>query len=141
MARTMELPSMFAMLRLTLFLVVFGTQTAFKSEVIGESQSTGVFSGTVNKGPVVPAVRPGLGQPPSGVAGAQVDIANSAEKPVESVKTDSTGAFRVNLPAGTYKVTMPSLYGAMFTKDLPATVTIVAGQQTRLDIHLDTGMR
>jgi hypothetical protein len=26
-------------------------------------------------------------------------------------------------------------------KNLPATVTVKAGEQTRLDIHLDTGLR
>jgi hypothetical protein len=107
----------------------------------GNVRPSGVFSGTVSKGPVSPTVRAGAAEPPSGVAGAQVDISTLAETPVQSVKTDSSGAFRLSLPTGTYKVTMPSLYGAMFTRDLPATITITAGEETRLDIHLDTGMR
>jgi len=109
--------------------------------VIGDVQPTGVFAGTVTKGPVFPVVRPGAPEPPSGVAGAQVDIATPEGKPIASVQTDSSGAFKVSLPTGTYRVTMPSLHGAMFTRDLPATVTIATGQEKRLDIHLDTGMR
>jgi hypothetical protein len=137
----MPLRTLSAVLLLTLLLVGSRAQAESIPEVTGNIQSMGVLSGTVNKGPVFPVVRPGAATPPSGVAGAQVDIATSMEKPVQSVKTDSTGAFRANLPAGTYKVTMPSLYGAMFTRDLPATITIVAGRESRLDIHLDTGIR
>lgn len=36
---------------------------------------------------------------------------------------------------------MPSLYGAMFSKDLPAIVSVGVGEEKRLDIHLDTGIR
>jgi Carboxypeptidase regulatory-like domain len=103
-------------------------------------QSTGILAGTLTKGPLSPVERPGT-PPSSGVAGAQIDIATNGGKLLTSVETDSSGTFSVNLPVGTYKVTMPSLCGAMFTKDLPATVTIAAGRQTRLDIHLDTGIR
>jgi hypothetical protein len=140
-AWTMELRVPCAASLLTLLSVVFAAQAACGPHVIGKVQPTGVFSGTVSKGPVSPTVRAGVAEPPSGVAGAQVDIATLTEKPVQSVKTDSRGAFRLSLPTGTYKVTMPSLYGAMFTRDLPATITIAPGRETRLDIHLDTGMR
>ena len=70
-----------------------------------------------------------------------MQIATEDGKWKTSVKTDAAGHFSVRLAAGTYQITMSSLYGAMFTKDLPATVTIVSGQETRLDIHLDTGIR
>jgi len=104
-------------------------------------QPSGILAGTLTKGPLSPVERPGTPARPSGVADAQIDIVTTEGKLLTSVETDSSGTFSVNLPAGTYKVTMPSLYGAMFTKDLPATVTIAAGQQTRLDIRLDTGIR
>ncbi len=55
--------------------------------------------------------------------------------------TDAEGAYRISLAPGTYRVTMGPLAGLEFTKDLPATVTITAGQEARLDIHIDTGMR
>jgi hypothetical protein len=84
--------------------------------------------------------RPGVPSE-SRVANARIDIATLDGKPVTSIVTDSAGRFRVKLPAGTYKVEMPSLHGAMFTKDLPARVNIGAGEEKKLDIHLDTGIR
>ena len=127
---------------LVLLLLTGGTSrraSALQLSVI--VQPSGILAGTLTKGPLSPVERPGTPSRPSGVAGAQIDIVTTEGKLLTSVETDSSGTFSVNLPAGTYKVTMPSLYGAMFTKDLPATVTIAAGQQTRLDIHLDTGIR
>jgi hypothetical protein len=75
------------------------------------------------------------------VADAQIDIKTTEGKLITSVTTDPSGAFSVSLAPGIYKVTMPSLYSAMFTSDLPATVVIVSGRHTRLDIHLVTGIR
>jgi hypothetical protein len=99
-----------------------------------------VLTGSVTKGPLAPLQRPGTSSE-SGVRSAHIDIATTDGKPVTSVETDSAGTFRVDLPSGTYKVTMPSLYGAMFTKDLPAIVHVSSGKEKRLDIHLDTGIR
>ena len=45
------------------------------------------------------------------------------------------------LPSGTYCVTMAPLGPLGLTKDIPATVIITAGQATRLDIRIDTGLR
>jgi hypothetical protein len=86
-------------------------------------------------------VRQDLSEPPSGVAAAQVDIASGDGKALRSVETDSNGAIRVSLPIGTYQVSTPSLYGAIFTRDLPAIVPIATGQEKRFDIHLDTVIR
>lgn len=58
-----------------------------------------------------------------------------------TVVTDDRGAYHVNLPAGTYRIEMAPLTQGMFTKDLPATVTITEGKETRLDILVDTGIR
>jgi hypothetical protein len=74
-----------------------------------------------------------------GVAGARIDVASIDGKSLTSVETNSDGEYRVTLPAGSYTITMASLHGAMFTKDLPATVAIGHGETKRLDIHLDTG--
>ncbi len=112
---------------------VSGSQAVGVANQAG-SQDTGILEGKVRKGPLSPMMHPGL-------AGALVDIANVDGKPVASVKTDTAGNFRIRLPAGTYKVTMHSLYGALFTKDVPATVTIRANHEQRLDILLDTGIR
>jgi hypothetical protein len=111
------------------------------SDVIADHQSSGVLFRSVTKGLLSPVVRPGLSEPPSGVAAAQVDIASADVKALRSVETDSNGAIRVSLPIGTHQVSTPSLYGAMFIRDLPAIVTIATGQEKRFDIHLDTVIR
>src|SRR5437763_14120357 len=77
------------------------------------SSSGGVLVGTVSKGPMSPVVGPGSGPGVLGVAGAKVDIASIDGKPLTSVDTDSHGEYRVTLPAGTYQITLASLYGAM----------------------------
>lgn len=127
-----------------LFVVCLALLTAAlsidKPRMAGAAPMTGILSGRVTRGPLSPveiAGRPDADQ----VVGAQIDIRRSDGTRSFSVKTDPNGAYNALLPPGTYTVTMPSLYGAMFNKDLPATVTIVSGQQTRLDIHLDTGIR
>jgi hypothetical protein len=104
------------------------------------NQDTGILEGKIRKGPLSPMIRPGGPSADAGLAGAQVDIATVDGKPVASVRTDSAGNFRIRLPPGTYNVTMHS-HGAMFTRDLPATVTILANHEQRLDILLDTGIR
>lgn len=75
------------------------------------------------------------------VGAAHVGIAPVGGDRIWWVVTSVDGSFAISVPPGTYRVTMepyPSMGAAM---GLPATVTVVAGQQTRLDIHLDTGLR
>jgi hypothetical protein len=55
--------------------------------------------------------------------------------------TDQEGHYRLSLPPGSYRVEMGPLPPMQFTKDLPATVTITVGQETRKNIRIDTGMR
>jgi hypothetical protein len=45
------------------------------------------------------------------------------------------------LPAGTYRLTMRPVPSMGMAKGLPATITVIAGQKTRFDIYLDTGLR
>jgi hypothetical protein len=49
-------------------------------------------------------------------------------------------SYRVALPPGSYRVERDRR-GMDFSKDLPRTVTITAGQTTRLDVSIDTGIR
>ena len=107
---------------------------------IEELKDRGILQGTVSKGPLSPASPPGVsGNAP--VPRARVDIAKTDGKSSMSVETDTGGKFRVALAPGTYTITMPSLHGAMFSKDLPASVTIAPGQEQSLTIVLDTGIR
>lgn len=107
---------------------------------VDELKDRGILHGTVSKGPLSPVSRPGVsGNAP--VPRARVDIATTDGKSSISVETDAAGNFRVALAPGTYTITMPSLHGAMFSKDLPANVTIAKGQEQSLTIVLDTGIR
>lgn len=105
-----------------------------------DAQPASVLVGRVTKGPLRP-VQPEGQLSAAPVAGARIDVATADGNPVTRAETDATGAFRISLAPGTYQVTMSSFYGAMFTKDLPATITIGAGEEKRLDIVLDTGIR
>lgn len=122
-------------------LLLAGTASQLVANSDSLDKSRGVLVGTVTKGPFSPVER--QGGPPAfrGVAGARIDIATEQGKQVISVVTDASGNFKVRLPDGTYNLTMPSMHGAMFTRDLPATVTIAAGVVKRVNIHLDTGIR
>jgi hypothetical protein len=55
--------------------------------------------------------------------------------------TDNEGKYRVALPPGTYRIELGRLAGIEFTKDVPTTVIILEGRETRLDISIDTGIR
>jgi hypothetical protein len=58
-----------------------------------------------------------------------------------SVVTDGLGEYAIaNLPPGMYVVTMELAAPIGFTKQLPATVIITAGQETHFDIRVDTGI-
>ena len=59
---------------------------------------------------------------------------------VVSVATDSSGNFKINLPAGTYHLTMPALHG-LRRKNMPTTLSLSPREVKRLDIWLDTGLR
>jgi Carboxypeptidase regulatory-like domain len=97
--------------------------------------------GRVTKGPLSPVERFGGPPPFVGVVGARIEIATEHGDQVTSVLTDASGDFKVRLAPGTYNLTMPSMHGAMFTRDLPATVTITAGVAKQINIYLDTGIR
>jgi len=107
-------------------------------------EGMGVLTGAVQKGPLSPIVG-GEGTPspppPAYVSGVKIIISRADGQGLKSVVTDGRGTYRISLPAGAYRITMAPLLGGEFTKDLPADVSIKAGQTTRLDIHLDTGIR
>jgi hypothetical protein len=111
------------------------------SDSAGTDQSSAILTGSVTKGPLSPIEREGGPPAFSGVPGARIDIETAQGSRLTSAVTDPRGNYEVRLPPGTYKLTMPSLHGAMFAKDLPATITIAAGTVKRVDIHLDTGIR
>lgn len=112
------------------------------------SPSMGVLFGSVTT--VVPPT-PGAGEgrvpgPIPGGSSAPVVAASVGVAPVGSnhiwwAMTDVEGNFAIAVPPGTYLVTMQARPGMGMARNLPATVTVKSSQTTRLDIHLDTGLR
>lgn len=102
---------------------------------------SGVLAGRVTRGPTCPVGGVGPACPAEPAPGVTLSILSPTGERVASIVTDDHGAYWVSLPPGTYRVETGPRPGLEFTKDLPATITILTGQETRLDITLDTGMR
>ncbi len=108
----------------------------------GDTQEvdTGTLLGAVTRGPLSPVE--GEDTPSSEpAADEEILIMTSGGDEVKSVISDDQGLYSIDLTPGTYVVDIASLDDIEFTKDLPATVTITEGQETRLDIRIDTGIR
>jgi carboxypeptidase family protein len=107
-----------------------------------------VLSGRVTTD-VPPASPPGGVRPPGPIPGgssAPVAALRVGITPVGSshtwwVVTSVDGSFAIQLPPGTYRVTLEPRPGLGVARGLPETVTVVAGQPTSLDIRLDSGLR
>ena len=95
-------------------------------------------------GPLVPVVREGEPEPtpaPEVYAIRQMVIfAADGQTEVTRVQIDAQGNYRVELPVGTYVVDINHA-GIDMAKELPKTVEIAAGETTRLDVEIDTGIR
>ena len=130
----------------TLFLSLLIFVSVFASAGLSSALLT-MGANTLARGKLTGQVRRGLacprGQncPSEPASGVKLRILTAAGQEVKSVITDSRGLYGVSLPPGNYRIEMASLAGPGRTKDLPATVTIVAGAQERMDIFIDTGGR
>jgi hypothetical protein len=87
----------------------------------------------------VPGPIPGGSSAP--VVAASVGVAPVGSSHIWWVVTSVDGSFAIGVPPGTYLVTMEARPGMGMARNLPATVTVKSDQKTRLDIHLDTGLR
>ena len=107
-------------------------------------EETGVLEGHVTVGPLVPMVQEGEPEPTPGpevYASRQIVIyASDGQTEVARVQIDGKGNYRVELPVGTYVVDINHV-GIDMAKELPKTVEIKAGEVTRLDVEIDTGIR
>lgn len=108
------------------------------------SGDVGYLEGRASIGPLTPVERVGVPTPtPSPqvctARGLAIDAADG-KTPVTSFNLRPDCTYRVALAPGQYVVRLKS-GGFGFSKDLPKTVTIQRGQTTRLDIHIDTGIR
>jgi hypothetical protein len=117
------------------------TVLSAQSTALYAEEEVGKILGKVTFGPLSPVEivdAPSASKPAEGV---KVLIINLQGQEIENAATDTMGHYSINLPAGSYRIDVEFLDDAMFSKDVPATVIIKKGQETRLDIHLDTGIR
>ena len=109
-----------------------------------QPQVTGVLAGHVSIGPLVPVVREGEPEPtpaPEVYAARQVVIYKSdGRKEIARAEINALGDYWIDLAPGTYVVDI-NHGGIDMASSLPAEIQIQAGQITRLDIDIDTGIR
>ena len=101
----------------------------------------GALTGSVTRWPMSPVQGPGLPPATAPAPGVKLVVYGPGRQEIATVLTDAAGHYRLNLPPGSYLIEMAAEKGRGFTKDLPATVTITQGQETRLNIRIDTGIR
>jgi Carboxypeptidase regulatory-like domain len=107
----------------------------------GVPSSYGTLTGRVIRGPTLPVGGPGISPPPSPpVAGADLKIVDSKGVVVATARTAGDGHYRVAVPPGQYRVERGASFSGV-TKNLPSLVAISPGQETRLDVLVDTGIR
>jgi hypothetical protein len=106
-----------------------------------EKTQQGTLAGAIMRGPTCPVQTANTPCPPEPASGAKILVLTPAGKEVRSVVADREGKYSVSLPAGSYRIESEPLRGLEFTRDLPTTITVTAGRETRLDINIDTGMR
>jgi hypothetical protein len=101
----------------------------------------GTLRGSITLGPTSPVHSPGMPAAPVPAPGIKLLLYGPERQEIAAVTSDAQGEFRVELPPGTYRLEMAPAQGKGFTKDLPATVTIAPGRDTRLNLRLDIGLR
>ena len=108
------------------------------------ASSSGSLEGHVSIGPLTPVERtdqPKPPVPPEAYASRSINIFKvDGTSLVTNVKIGPDGTYRVQLSTGTYVVNIAKS-GIDRGIELPRVITIVAGQITRLDINIDTGLR
>jgi carboxypeptidase family protein len=125
---------------ISIIVVMCMSEFAHTAGGAGTSKGRGVLTGKVIKGPVTPAqeTRTPSSMPAPGV---QLLILTLEGQEVYTVVTDAQGTYSIALPVGPYRIEIAPLSGIEFTKDLPTAVTVIEGQETYLDITIDTGIR
>jgi hypothetical protein len=104
----------------------------------------GYLEGRASIGPLAPVERVGVPSPtppPQVCTSRGLAIFRADGRTlVTSFNLQADCTYRVALPPGEYVVRLkPGVFG--FSKDLPKTVQIESGRTTRLDLHIDTGIR
>lgn len=94
----------------------------------------------VLKAPTQPVVREGEDDS-APVAGAVVAIEPSAGGTMRRASTDSAGVVRLQVPAGTHRVSVEACPGAMSLPKQAELVSVSAGAYTAVTLVCDTGIR
>ncbi len=105
------------------------------------SAGMGALTGLVTRGPTSPVQGPGLPAAAAPAPGVKLVVYGPGRQEVATVLTGQAGQYRLQLPPGSYLIELAPDKGRGFSKDLPATVTITQGQETRRNLRIDTGMR
>jgi hypothetical protein len=100
---------------------------------------TGV-RGIVLAGPTCPVERPNESACVRPVSGATILALDSAGGEAGRTVSDSTGAYFLRLPPGTYEIVPQAVPGLMGIA-AAARVTVTAGAALQLDLRYDTGIR
>jgi hypothetical protein len=115
---------------------------ALVDEIVGPS--VGYLEGRAMIGPLQPVERVGVPPPTPSPAACTarglVVLATDSGSEVQRFALAPDCTYRVALGPGTYRVELDRR-GIDLSKSLPQTVTITAGQTTRLDVSIDTGIR
>jgi hypothetical protein len=108
------------------------------------SRETGLLAGHVSIAPLTPVQQEGVPEPtpaPEVYAARQIVIfAADGETEITRAAINAEGGYQVPLAVGVYWVDINHL-GMDRGIDLPQKVEILAGQTTKLDISIDTGIR
>jgi hypothetical protein len=119
-----------------------GCMTSANSQhgTTGDEGAKGTLAGTTTAGPSCPVE--GLEEcPPFAVSAVRLKLTSLANGATTRLSSDARGEFRILLRSGRYRVELVEAPGGVVTGDLPATVTIIEDEETRLDIRFDSGIR
>lgn len=117
------------------------TASSKEQETKQKTPKMGVLVGRATRGPSSSVESPAGQFGPSSASNIRIVISIEAGEAVTTGLTDTRGEYRIDLTPGSYRVEIAPLAGIEYTKDLPAVVAISAGRETRLDFHIDTGIR
>lgn len=91
------------------------------------------------KGPITPVCREGVpcDGPAAGVTLTFLRSGHTARR----VKTDRRGHYRIKLAAGSYLVRLTGTRFLRSSQPQPRTVRVVGARFTKVNFHIDTGIR
>jgi hypothetical protein len=101
------------------------------------SASQGTVTGRVVAVPCSPVQNPDNACTPRPAAGVEIDFTDGQGGELLTTKTGPDGAYSLQLPAGTWTVTLKTTR----VMSGPSTVTVKAGAKTVADYVVDSGIR